>query len=453
MDFCDRFSRHFIGQGYNSTAHARHYLSGLTGTQRRKNIETIENDVKGSDYQGMEQFISSSPWNHRDLLDDIARGADEQFGHSEEASLNFDESSFLKKGKASVGVQRQWSGRAGKVENCQVGVFASLARDERYALIDFELFLPEDWAADSVRCDKAKIPKEKRTYKAKWELALEMARRARKNGVRFGWIGADSLYGHNNQFLNALEDDGEKFVADVRKDYKIWTSKPAVAIPAKAPGQKGKTPTRLKLDKTKNRARYLRVDEFVSEHFEKQHQVLTYRQGSKGKLCARVLVKTVWVWEGRWKGGPRKRRLIIRQDESGDFKYSLTNLPDPRDWRRDLYRQNQRFWIEHAFHEAKSQTGMAQYQVRVWRGWHHHMALVCLATLFMDETKARHRESVPLLSYRDITELLDYYLPRRNRDEAEVHAQIRKRHAARQRDLDRRRNKLTGIPPDINLTK
>lgn len=101
---------------------------------------------------------------------------------------------------------------------------------------------------------------------------------------------------------------------------------------------------------------------------------------------------------------------MIRQDESGDFKWSLTNLPDPKDWQRDLYRQNQRFWIEHAFHEAKSQTGMAQYQVRVWRVWHHHMALVCLATLFMNETKARHRESAPLLSYRDITELLDDYL-------------------------------------------
>lgn len=453
MDFCDRYSEHFVGRGYNSIDHARHYLSGLTGTQRRKNIETIENDVKGSDYQGLEQFISSSPWDHRGLMDDVARGADEQFGHAAEASLNFDETSFLKKGRASVGVQRQWSGRAGKVENCQVGVFASLSHGERYALIDFELFLPEEWAADVERCEKARIPEDKRIHRAKWELALEMARRARANGVRFGWIGVDSLYGHNNRFLNALEDEGEGFVADVRKDFKIWTRKPAVAIPMKAPGQRGKTPSRAKLDKGRNRARLLTVSELVDERFEKEHQVLSYRHGAKGKLCARVWIATVWVWEGRWKGGPRKRRLIVRQDEAGEFKYSLTNLPDPGDWSLDLYRQNQRFWIEHAFHEAKSQTGMAQYQVRVWRGWHHHMAMVCLATLFMDETKERHRASEPLLSYRDITELLDYYLPRRHREEAEVHAQIRKRHAARQRDLDRRSNQSTGIPPNLNLTK
>jgi len=453
MQFCDRYGRHFIRQGCNSTTHARHYLSGLTGTQRRKNIETIENDVKGSDYQGMEQFISSSPWSHRALLDDVARGADEQFGHEQEASLSIDESSFLKKGHASVGVQRQWSGRAGKVENCQVAVFASLGRGERYSLIDFELFLPEEWAKDSARCDKAKIPGDKRQHKAKWELGLEIVARARENGVRFGWVGVDSLYGHNNKFLNTLEDRGEKFVADVRKDFKVWTGKPAVSTPGKPSGQRGQTPIRPKLDEERNKARLLKVEQLVGESFEKHHKVLSYRQGTKGKLCARVWVKDIWVWEGRWRSAPRKRRLIVRQDESGDYKYSLTNLAGPKDWHRDLYCQNQRFWIEHSFHEAKGQTGMAQYQVRVWQGWHHHMALVCLATLFMDETKARVHESQPLLSYRDITELLDYYLPRRHREEAELHAQIKKRHAARQRDLDRRRNERTGIPPDLNLTK
>jgi SRSO17 transposase len=453
MKFCDRYSSTFVGQGFNSGHHARDYLSGLTGTQRRKNIETIENDVAGSNYQGMEQFISSSPWSHRELLDKVARGADEEFGDAQEASLSIDESGMLKKGHASVGVKRQWCGRAGKVENCQIGVYASLGCEERYSLIDFELFLPEEWADDPARCDKAKIPEDKREHKAKWELGLEMVARARENKVRFGWVGVDSLYGHNNQFLNTLEDRGEKFIADVRKSYKIWTSKPALKVPIKKPGQPGKTPTCPKLDKEKNKARYLDVEAFVAENFDKKHQVLEYRQGTKGKLCARVWVQDIWVWEQRWKGAPRKRRLIVRQDESGDFKYSLTNLPDPKDWQKDLYKQNQRFWIEQSFHEAKSQTGMAQYQVRVWQGWHHHMALVCLATLFMDQAKHLHKASHPLLSYRDITELLDYYLPRRHRDEAEVHAQIRKRHAKRQEDLDRRRDKRTGIPPDIDLTK
>jgi SRSO17 transposase len=94
----------------NSVGHARHYLNGLLGTQCRKNIETIHNDVAQSDYQGMEQFISSSPWCHRNLMDQLARDADDTLGDTSQTGLYLDESSFLKKGRASVGVQRQWSG-------------------------------------------------------------------------------------------------------------------------------------------------------------------------------------------------------------------------------------------------------------------------------------------------------------------------------------------------------
>jgi SRSO17 transposase len=115
-----------------------------------------------------------------------------------------------------------------------------------------------------------------------------MVDQARKNEVRFGWVGVDSLYGHNNQFLNALEDRGEHFMADVRKDFVIWDACPAVAVPKKRPQQRGKAPTRSSLDKSKNTAQKSKVEDLVAAHFEQHHQVLSYRQGSKGKLCARV---------------------------------------------------------------------------------------------------------------------------------------------------------------------
>nr|WP_281375625.1 transposase [Haloferula luteola] len=110
-----------------SVGHARHYLSGLLGTQRRKNIETFEKDVAGSDFNGMEQFVSSSPWCYQALMDHVASDANELHGDAHKAGLSMDESSFLKKGHAAVGVRRQESGRAGKIENCQVGVFAGRA--------------------------------------------------------------------------------------------------------------------------------------------------------------------------------------------------------------------------------------------------------------------------------------------------------------------------------------
>jgi hypothetical protein len=117
----------------------------------------------------------------------------------------------------------------------------------------------------------------------------------------------------------------------------------------------------------------------------------------------------VWCWEPKW-DCPRKRTLIVREDRAGDFKYTLTKLSDIQVPQRLAYIQGQRFWIEHAFQEAKSQLGMAQYQVRVWRGWHHHMALVALAMLFTLGEQSKSKPHAPLLSVRDLTELLDHYL-------------------------------------------
>ena len=443
MDFCDRYSHHFVQQGMNSVGHARHYLSGLLGTQRRKNIETIHNDVAESDYQGMEQFISSSPWSHRAVMEQLGDDADELLGDPRDTGLYFDESSFLKKGKASVGVHRQWSGRAGKVENCQVAVFACLGRDEHLAISDFRLYLPKSWSEGAARCDKAKVPQDQRDYKAKWQLALDMARQARERGSRHGWVGMDSLYGSNARLLNGLEDMGEYFVADVSKTTKVWLQEPQLEMPddvSAGNGRPRKWP-RLHAD---NSARYVSVADLVAEKFESRHRKLSYRQGQKGELWTRLWVCSVWCWEKAW-AKPRKRKLIVRRDADGSCKYTLTNKLSERNWQRYGWLQGQRFWIEHAFHEAKSQLGMAQYQVRVWQGWHHHMTLVCLALLLSTKLRMSERSTTPLLTTRDITELLNYYLPRRGTTEDEVLASIRQRHKQRQRDIDRRKKHKTGV--------
>ena len=424
----------------NSVGHARHYLSGLLGTQRRKNIETIHNDVADSDYQGMEQFISSSPWCHRALMDQVANDADRLLGDKQDAGLFLDESSFLKKGNASVGVQRQWSGRAGKVENCQVGVFACLGRGEHMALTDFRLYLPESWAADDARCTKAKIPEEHRVYQPKWKQALEMVTHAREIGLRYGWVGVDSLYGSNAAFLNELEDMGEKFMADIKKTTKLWTSPPILQTSAPGRGRPSKGP-KPRPDHT---AQHVSVEKLVAGNFQTGHRIVSYRQGQKGKLTTRLWVCPVWCWEKGWETA-RARLLVVRCDADGSFKYSLTNFTIEESWERLGWIQGQRYWIEHAFHEAKSQIGMAQYQVRVWKGWHHHISLACLALLFTVKMRHQTHGELPLLSTRDITELLDFYLPRRGLTEAEVHAQIRQRHRQRQDDIDRRKNHRPGL--------
>lgn len=448
MDFCESYAPHFVGWGRNSIGHARHYLSGLLGTQRRKNIETIGQDVEGSDYQGMEQFLSSSPWDHQAVMDQVARDASALIGDDELTGLFIDESSFLKKGRASVGVQRQWSGRAGKVENCQVGVFACLGRGDRVCLTDYRLYLPQEWTQDAARLDKAKVPDDRRAFASKTQQALEMIAHAKALGLKFGWVGFDSLYGSSQELVNAVEDMGLRFVGDVKKTTKVWTEKPALIAPGTAKASRGRKAIHHKLAEG-NEAEHLSVAELTSRHFEAEHQNVCYRNGTKGKLLCDIWVREVWTWnEGA--GEARKRLLIVRRDCDGAYKYSLSNLAGGKSWRHYAWVQAQRFWIEHAFHEAKSQLGMAQYQMRVWRGWHHHMALVAMALLFSQKLREASAEEAPLLSVRDITELLDCYLPRKRIDEASVLRNIRQRHEQRKRDIERRDRDR----PDIaNLTK
>lgn len=438
-DCCKMFEHHFIVRGHDVIHHARHYLSGLLGTRRRKNIECIRGDVADSDYEGMQQFVSDSPWDHGAVMNQIAQKAEATLGGTAETGLYVDESSYVKKGDASVGVQRQYCGRLGKVENCQVGVFLALGRGVRAALVDFRLFLPEAWASDAKRCDKAKVPKAHRVHRTKPELALEMVTAARARGSTHRWVGGDEVYGNNHAFTTALEDMGEIFLMDVACRLRVWENDPGEPLAPPKPRRKGRPRQRARA--VPAAAKAVRVDVLTARHFATTAKEVTIRDATKGPLQAKLWVQQVWVWDGK-SPAARQRLLIVRQEADGTFKYSLSNAAVDTPWERLAYMQAQRFWIERCFQDAKSELGMAQYEVRGWRGWHHHMTLVCLAMLFLLQERCQARQHTPLLSARDIVELLAIYLPRRPRDEAEVLRQMQRRHTARQRDLDNRRRRL-----------
>ncbi len=438
-DHCQMFEHHFIVRGKDVVRHAQHYLSGLLGVQRRKNIERIEADVADSDYENLQQFISDSPWDHEAVMAQVATEAEATLGRQPDTALYIDESSYVKKGHASVGVQRQYCGRLGKVENCQVGVFAALGCGVRAALVDFRLFLPEAWANDPVRCAKAKVPEDKRVHRTKPELALAMIRAARVRGSTHHWVGADEVYGNCHAFTSGLEDMGETFLVDVACKTQVWECDPCPQVPTASAGQPGRPRTRAQ-PKAKG-AKAVRVDRLTARRFTSAAREVTIRDATKGPRQAPVWVCPVWVWDGQAPAA-RERLLVVRQDEDGTFKYSLSNAPADTSWERLAYMQAQRFWIERCFQDAKSELGMAQYEVRGWIGWHHHMALVCLALLFMLKERCKAKIDTSLLSARDIVELLAFYLPRRPRSEAEVLRQMQQRHAARQRDLDNRRRRL-----------
>jgi len=437
------FEHHFHVYRKDLGGHARHYLGGLLGRAGRKNLQGIEADVAQSDYEGMQHFLSGSPWDHAGLMAQVAGEADRVLGGHAGSALYVDETSFVKKGIKSVGVQRQYCGRLGKLENCQVGVFLAQGRGERVAAVDFRLFLPEAWADDRRRCAQAGVPEQERRHRTKTELALEMIRAARARGSRHGWIGGDEVYGNNTAFTAALEDLGEVFLMDVAANHRVWTAEPRVPEAA-GPRGRGRPATRPEA-----LAAPVAVEALAAEHFEAQALEVTVRATTKGPLRVRVWAVRVWQWEGK---AARARRLVVREERDGSRKYSLGNPPSSTTWERLAFMQAQRFWIERSFQDAKSELGLADYEVRGWTGWHHHVCLVCLAQLFTLLEKRLARKTRPLLSVRDIVDLLDFFLPPRPRTEAELLRRLDQRHRARHLDILRHR-RLAASATKSNLPK
>lgn len=174
----------------------------------------------------LHHFIANSPRDHRPVLDKVARDANALLGSTDDSFLLIDETGFPKKGRASVGVARQWCGRLGKVDNCQTAVCASLGKGPLVTLIDTALFLPKEWTRDRPRMAEAGVPEASQTYRTKQELALDLIERALQNGVQFSWVGFDAFYGDNGQLLRMLDATGLMFVGDVHCNQYVWTADP-----------------------------------------------------------------------------------------------------------------------------------------------------------------------------------------------------------------------------------
>jgi SRSO17 transposase len=417
---------------YGYTAKAHQYLCGLFQAEKR-NIEKICETVADSEMQNLNHFISESPWEWEPVIDRIGEDTSRLFaGRSEKIGLLIDESGWKKAGKQSVGVGRQYLGSLGKVDNGQVAVFASLVQGEQVGIIDTRLYLPESWTSEPMRCLKAGIPSDKMAFRTKPEFALEMVRAARKNEIRYDWIGGDGLYGHDSKFRYALDDDGECYVLDVHDDETVYLEAPVPYIPDKQPGR-GRTPTRYQVD-TEGR----KVKETLKELDDSRFKEFCFRNGSKGGKRRKVLVQEVYTWHGE-AAAPRKELLIVSKNLDGmDVKYSLCNeQAGQSSWCDLLYMQMQRFWVEQSLKDAKSELGMSEYQVRTWRAWHHHITLTMLALLFMLQQKLSHQEESPLLSCSDIRFILAHTLPQKVVSKADVLDMIEQRHDRRQYDVDR----------------
>ena len=421
------YAEHFKSYRRDVSEKARQYASGLMQAGSRKNIYAISEVVPDTDDRNLQQFITHSKWSAREVLDHVARDADGLIGDATQGALIIDESGFAKQGKMSVGASRQYLGRFGKVDNGQVAVFGVLAKGRFATAIDTRLYLPKEWTDDVERCNKAGIPQSERVFKTKNQLALEIVEQARRNGVRFGWVGADAGYGSGPDFLFALADAGHTFLIDVHKSFVIHEVDPQ---PKPGSSTKGRKPNGSISEQTS-----LSVQQFVQSCSTKDWRLYNVRETTRGSLKLRVLRKSVYVWDKQRGKGRRYELLVTESLDGQDRKYSLTNQRPSTSTRRLCWMQRQRYWVERCFEDGKSQCGMADYQLRLWNAWHHHMALVMMAMLFMLSEKLRMQEQCPLLSCADIERLLAAFLPRRDASPEQVLSHMNRRHEMRRRAI------------------
>lgn len=436
MSFCSNYRPFFKVAQHNVSPKANGYLTGLLQKSPIKNMERMEESVKDFDYQGQQQFLSDSPWDDRGLIDQIAQDVGDVIG-SPEASLIIDESGFAKQGKMSVGVARQWNGRLGKVDNCQVGVFAVLTDGKRASITDFRLYLPKEWIDDPERCQKAGIPDDHIVLKKKSELALEMIEQALAQKLSFGWVSADGGYGKEPDFPRAVEDLGCRFVVDVHKNQSIYLDNPNPSVPIDQKGKsRGRKATRLHAN-----CKSVDVEKYFEELDQSEWKDYVLRDSTRGKIRVEAASQQVWLWDGKEKQACCWRVVCMRHKKTGDIKYMLSNAPLDIELKVILDKKCDRYWVERSFQDGKSNVGMADYQVRGWRAWHHHMAMVAMAMLFVLQEREVYGRDVELLSYTDVVELLNVFIPRKDLTEEEVIANIERRHRKRKKALEFHRKK------------
>jgi SRSO17 transposase len=362
-------------------AHFFDYMVGQLRPLERKSIEPIALQVPGGNVRGLQRFLSEVVWDEAHMLWTYHQLVAAAMG-APEGVLIFDETGFVKKGKDSVGVARQYCGSLGTVENCQVGVFAAYASRHGYALVDKRLFLPEHWFGEDYASRRAKcnVPKEV-TFHTKPQLAAAMLQTiAHERLLPFKYLVADCLYGNSPDFLDAVEACvGVTALVAIPAETSCWLQRPrtadqpyrykgearskrVVGAPANAPCTVAALAAQLPTSKWYRRT--------VSEGTKGPIAYAFARQ--RVTLCKEGLPeRTVWL--------VIKRTLGVEPS----YSYYISNAPASTPLHTFVWLSGLRWAIEQCFEEGKTELGMDHYEVRKYPGWHHHMLTTMLAHFFL----------------------------------------------------------------------
>jgi SRSO17 transposase len=293
--------------------------------------------------------------------------------------LVFDPSAFAKKGTESVGVQRQWCGRLGKVENCQVGIYLGYVSRREHALVDFRLFLPREWAKDKKRRAKAGVPKEVR-FQTRHELMLKMLD-AHGAVLPHAWIAGDDELGRSSWFRQELRQRNERYLLAVPSNTLV-RDLTAPAPPYAGRGRRPQVP-------------FARVDRWCAAQAETAWQTIAVRDGEKGPLVVQAVLTLVQA-RSEGKASDVAELLVVFRERQGDgswkHDYLLSNAPVTTTLTEFAWVFKAEHRIEECLRRAKREAGLADYQVRTWAGWQHHQALSLLATWFLTQETQRGKK-------------------------------------------------------------
>jgi SRSO17 transposase len=354
--------------------HALEYLTGLLSKLERKTAEGIAY-LHDRERQGLQKFLGLSPWDHAPLLRALARQVGEDLGRAD-GVLVFDPSGFVKKGARSAGVARQWCGRLGKTDNCQVGVYMAYVARTEHALVDTRLYLPEEWTKDRRRCEAAGVPRGVR-FRTRHALALEMLD---EHGAALphAWVAGDDEMGRPVDFRLKLRGRGERYLLAVPSN--TWARD--IEAPPPERGSRGPAPWNP----------FLRLDRWREALAESAWTTVAVRDGEKGPLVIDVVKRRVRARTPTNGTGPEELLFIARERRpDGTFKhdYYLSDA-DPETSLKELARVSRAAHrVEECFRRAKGEAGLGDYQVRTWAAWHRHQALALLAAWFLNQEARR----------------------------------------------------------------
>jgi len=366
--------------------HALTYLSGLLRQEGRKNTEAMALHFNDGKVRPLQEFIGAAPWDHRSVQQEIQTVfAQTLVPSTSQGNIGtvgvIDESGFPKKGDHSVGVARQWCGRLGKKDNCQVGVYLVGVTPAGTALLEHQIYLPEEWVLDKKRRDEVGIPRSI-TFRTKPQIALDLHARLRTaDKVSFDWLVFDELHGRNEDFLAQLEWRRQLYVGEVPVTTTVWTQNPATQIPEySGRGRQPKQPVRDRVRSVKEVAESLPAEAW---------QVLCLREGSGEPVIFEFAAVRVWAMRAQKPGPPIWLLMRRAVGGEGEVKYYVSNAPEQTPLKVPALVSGYRQRVEEYFEDSKGYLGMGHYEGRSWAGWHHHMTLLALAHLLVTGVRLR----------------------------------------------------------------